>query len=88
VGTIDSAGRQKALCCGANVIMPNATPQEFRKHYQIYPNKICIHENPSNCRYCIEGMVTSLGRKIGSGFGDTVKHPDRVSLREEKAMGP
>jgi hypothetical protein len=50
--------------------------------------KICIHENPSNCRYCIERMVTPLERKIGSGFGDTVKNPNRVSLWEEKAMGP
>ena len=74
VGTIDPEGRQKALQCGANVIMPNATPKEFRKHYQIYPNKICLDESPSNCRFCIEAMVTSLGRKIGSGFGDARRH--------------
>ena len=88
VGTIDPEGRQKALQCGANVIMPNATPREFRKHYQIYPNKICVDESPSNCRFCIAGMVTSLGRRIGSGFGDTMKHPDRVSIRGEKGIGP
>ena len=75
VGTIHPLGRQKALSCGANVIMPNATPREFRKHYQIYPNKICVNESPSNCRHCIEGMVASLGRRIGFGFGDTLKHP-------------
>lgn len=73
VGTIDPTGRQKALRCGANVVMPNATPREFRRHYQIYPNKICVNESPSNCRYCIEGMVASLGRRIGSGFGGTMK---------------
>ncbi len=88
VGTLDPAGRQKALQCRANVIMPNATPREFRRRYEIYPNKICVNESPSNCRYCIEGMVTSLGRRIGSGFGDTVKHPDRVSLWEEGVFCP
>lgn len=83
VGTIDPRGRQKALQCGANVIMPNATPKEFRKHYQIYPNKICLDESPQNCRFCIEAMVSSLGRKIGSGFGDTLKHPDPTPIRDE-----
>lgn len=34
-GTIHPEGRQIALQCGANVIMPNATPKEFRKHYQV-----------------------------------------------------
>ncbi len=79
VGTIHPLGRQKALSCGANVIMPNATPKEYRPYYQIYPNKICIDENPQNCRFCIENMVFSLGRKIGSGFGHAVKKSDRIS---------
>ena len=73
VGTLYPAGRQKALQCGANVIMPNATPMEFRRHYQIYPNKICLNESPQNCRFCIEAMVTSLGRKVAANFGHTVK---------------
>lgn len=84
VGTIHPTGRQKALQCGANVIMPNATPKEFRKHYQIYPNKICINESPSDCRFCIEGMVTSLGRRAGSGFGDSLKHSYQARFHEEK----
>ncbi len=84
VGTIHPLGRQKALQCGANVIMPNATPKEFRRHYQIYPNKICIDESPSNCRFCIEGMVSSLGRRIGSGCGDSLKHLHPPWLHEEQ----
>jgi biotin synthase len=88
VGTIDPGGRQKALQCGANIIMPNATPKEFRKHYQIYPNKICLDETPQNCRFCIEAMVTSLGRKIGSGFGDTLRRLDQAPSRGEKGQWP
>lgn len=66
VGTIDPLGRQKALQCGANVLMPNITPQKYRKDYQIYPGKICIFENA-------EKMVKSLGRTIASGFGHSLK---------------
>jgi len=73
VGTLYPGGRQKALQCGANVIMPNATPKAYRQLYQIYPNKICLDESPQNCRHCIEGMVTSLGRRIGNHFGHTMK---------------
>jgi biotin synthase len=86
VGTIHPLGRQKALQCGANVIMPNVTPKEFRRHYQIYPNKICIDESPSNCRFCVEGMVSSLGRRVGSGFGDSLKFPDPAWFRKKEGQ--
>ena len=87
VGTIDPAGRQKALQCGANVIMPNATPTKYRQHYQIYPNKICLDESPRNCRFCIEGIVHSLGREIGFGFGHALKHAVQNSFRYDKEGG-
>ncbi len=73
VGTIDLFGRQKALQCGANVIMPNVGPQRYRKDYQIYPNKICIFENADHCHSCIEEMIESLGRTVSSGFGHSLK---------------
>jgi len=73
VGTIDPMGRQKALQCGANVIMPNITPQKYRRDYQIYPNKICILEDIGDCRHCIEGIVKSLGRNIAADFGHSLK---------------
>lgn len=70
LGTIDTQGRQKALCCGANVIMPNLTPREYRVLYQIYPDKICISEDSLKCRQCVEAMVTGVGRKIARGPGN------------------
>ena len=73
MGTVEKGGREKALQCGANVIMPNVTPTKYRKHYEIYPNKICIDEAPSDCRLCIEAMLKSLGRSIAAGRGDSMK---------------
>lgn len=70
VGTVDPQGRQKALRCGANVIMPNVTPAKYRVHYQIYPNRICIYEDAGKCRSCVEGIVKALGREIGKDYGD------------------
>ena len=76
-GTIDPRGREKALQCGANVLMPNVTPQRYREHYSIYPGKICIAEEPARCRFDAETMVSSLGRTIGRDAGDSLKRPDR-----------
>jgi len=73
VGTIDKEGRQKALQCGANIMMPNATPAQYRKYYEIYPDKICIDEKPSDCQGCIKAMLASIGRYAAPGTGDSLK---------------
>lgn len=72
-GTVDTTGRQQALQCGANVIMPNLTPADYRKHYQLYPDKICMNEDPVQCRTCVAGMIAGLGRTIASDGGDSLK---------------
>jgi len=38
-GVLDQNGRRRALLAGANVIMPDMTPPNYRQHYQIYPGK-------------------------------------------------
>jgi biotin synthase len=72
-GTIDRNGRQKALQCGANVIMPNMTPASYREHYLIYPGKICVSEAPGKCSFCVEAMAAGLGRTIGLDAGHSLK---------------
>lgn len=73
-GTIDPEGRQKALRCGANVLMPNLTPLKYREHYLIYPDKICLSEEPSRCRFCVEALALSLGRTVALDAGHSLKH--------------
>ncbi len=70
--TLNPNGRIIALQSGANVVMPNVTTKEFRKKYEIYPNKICINETPDKCRYCIENKIKSIGRTISSNCGTSV----------------
>jgi len=69
VGTIDSRGRQKALGCGANVLMPNITPAQYRRSYEIYPDKICIAEQAFVRGGSVERMMRRLGRTIAAGQG-------------------
>ena len=68
--TLNSNGRIIALNSGANVVMPNVTTSEYREKYEIYPNKICIHENPDKCRFCIEGKIKSIGRTLSNDYGN------------------
>lgn len=67
--TLNPNGRIIALQSGANVVMPNVTTKSYRKKYEIYPGKICINEEPSQCRHCIEGKIKSIGRFISESKG-------------------
>ena len=72
-GTIDKFGREKALHVGANVVMPNFTPEKYRIHYAIYPNKRCITEDGHKCNTCIRKMIINEGRTIGTDYGHAVR---------------
>lgn len=62
-------GRELGLCRGANVVMPNVTPVQYRQLYQIYPAKACIFETAGECHSCLMHRVRSIGRTIGKGPG-------------------
>ena len=66
-------GRERALKAGANLIMPNITPKKYRRHYQLYPNKVCIYETPHDCRNCIRRVIASVDRLEGDGYGDPIR---------------
>ncbi len=53
LGSLGDDYRRLGLCAGANVLMPNFTPQPYRQLYDIYPGKRCINE-PSGAHPCME----------------------------------
>ena len=62
-------GQRKALQSGANVIMPNVTLTTYRKHYELYPGKSTIGYTPDDSLRKVKELITSIGRKIGQGYG-------------------
>lgn len=71
---IDPMGREKALKIGANIIMPNITPEKYRDDYSLYTNKPCTDEEPEQCKACLDARVAISGNKIGwNEWGDS-KH--------------
>ena len=73
-----TSGRELGLCRGANILMPNVTPQKYRSLYEIYPAKACIDESAADCRSCMSRRIHSIGRTIGSGRGDS---PNRLARK-------
>lgn len=67
--TLNPDGRIIALQSGANVVMPNVTTTEYRKKYEIYPNKICVNDSADKCRGCIERKIKSIGRFVAKDKG-------------------
>lgn len=78
LATINPAeGRASGLRRGANVVMPNLTPPEYRELYQIYPGKAGLHETADITREKIERQIGELGRSIGSGPGTSPRVLER-----------
>jgi biotin synthase len=70
LATIHPEGRQLALRCGANVIMPDITPVRYKRMYEIYPNKVSILEDgPTQCIPNISWMIRQTGRSIAADHG-------------------
>ena len=72
--TLDPSGREKGVLAGANIIMPNITPTDYRKFYQLYDNKPCLDENARQCKSCLERRIQAAGAEIGYGEWGDPKH--------------
>ncbi len=73
LGTLDPRGREKGLSVGANVVMPNLSPVENRKLYELYDNKICTGEEAAECRGCLSRRVESAGYHLVEERGDALR---------------
>ena len=78
LATLNTAsGRELGLARGANVIMPNLTPPEYRALYEIYPNKACLFETAESCHSCLASRIEAIQRRPGDGRGDSMNFRHR-----------
>ena len=70
LGTVDAKGRERGILAGANVVMPNLSPVEVRKDYELYDNKICTGEEAAECRWCLHARMASIGYEVVMSRGD------------------
>lgn len=70
LGTIDANGRELGLRAGANVVMPNLSPEYVRRDYELYDNKLCSGEEAAEEIEILKKRVEGAGYKIKIGRGD------------------
>jgi len=81
---IGKIGREKAIKAGANVMMPNITPGDFRDEYALYQNKPCTDENADDCKSCLEARVHITGHEIGyDRWGDSKHYLNKAKYSKQ-----
>lgn len=73
LGTIHPEGRELGIQAGANVIMPNLSPTKTRDKYLLYDGKICVGDEATACRSCVELRMKSVGYRVAVSRGDCVR---------------
>ena len=70
LGTIHPQGREMGLKAGANVVMPNLSPRDVRRKYQIYENKLGADEEAFQSLRKLKAQVEEAGYRIVVDRGD------------------
>ncbi len=71
--TLGKNAKILALKCGANVIMPNITEENFGKFYDLYPGKTTYKPPSIEYQKDLEQELNKIGRTIGKGKGSHKK---------------
>ena len=73
LGTIDPGGREAGILAGANVIMPNLSPQGVRKKYALYDNKLSDGDESAQAIAALSQTMAEIGFEIVTDRGDFKK---------------
>lgn len=72
LGTIHPKGRELGILSGANVVMPNLSPEDVRGQYQLYDNKLCTGSEAAEHLKDLERRMEAIGYRVVTGRGDAV----------------
>ena len=75
LGTLCPGGRVLAIKAGANVIMPNLSPQNVRGKYLLYDNKLHSGAEAAEALELLKQEVAGIGYKIVAARGDYTEEP-------------
>ncbi len=76
LGTADRDGRINGILHGANVVMPNLSPQNVRALYTLYDNKLYSGAEAAECRAQLDDSLRPYGFYTVAARGDSpMTHP-------------
>ncbi len=70
LGSIHPQGREKGILAGANVCMPNLSPENVRKNYSLYDNKLSTGAEAAQKCGDLALRMESIGYRIVTARGD------------------
>ena len=71
LGTLDPKGREKGILAGANVIMPNLSPDSARSKYKIYDGKTSNNDMATDLA-SLKASMQAIGYEIVTDRGDAI----------------
>lgn len=72
LNTISPHGREEGFSAGANVVMPNLSPPDFRDAYSLYDNKTTTGDEAAESIKIIKQNVKNCGLEIDFSRGDNI----------------
>jgi biotin synthase len=73
LASIDPLGREKGILAGANVCMPNLSPQDVRDKYNLYDGKVSSGSEAAEALVELSERVKKIGYNIVISRGDRIK---------------
>ena len=70
LGSIEEGGREKGIHSGANVVMPNLSPMDSRKKYELYNNKLYSSAESAQAKAELEERIKNIGYEVVCHRGD------------------
>lgn len=70
LGTAAGDGRERGILAGANVVMPNLSPENVREKYRLYDNKICAGREAAEHLDQLKASMSSIGYAVDTDRGD------------------
>lgn len=77
LGTADKDGREKGVLSGANVIMPNLSPNNVRGKYMLYEGKIFSGQESAQCVRELKAKMEKIGYRVVCDRGDIANEETR-----------
>ena len=70
LGSIEDGGRERGILSGANVVMPNLSPMDSRKKYELYNNKLYSNAESAQAKAELEERIRAIGYEVVCHRGD------------------
>ena len=79
LGTLDPLGREKGILAGANVLMPNLSPAEDCRKYELYDNKLYTGMESAGNAEALKKRIQTIGYEVVISRGDVFSYIESES---------